>query len=301
MMVKRHTKPSQTEPAGRHRREGGHDPHLERDADRSGLGQGHAREGQARRERRRAQRRQVGHRDRGSEVTSEPFRDLLSMVDGGNGRSERDGGRQEEEGRRRRPGASAEGQAAARRSGDRQEARRARREEGGQGGGGGGRRGAGVQGEKPGPARLRMLFEKELAPTLKKELGLTNSMQVPRLVKITINMGLGKATRTRRSSTPPSRSSRHHRPVSRSSPRRRRHRDLQAPQGPEDRRDGHAAPRAHVGVPRPPGQRSRCRASVTSRACRPRRSTAAATTPSASASRSSSPRSTTTRSTRSRA
>jgi large subunit ribosomal protein L5 len=41
-----------------------------------------------------------------------------------------------------------------------------------------------VQGEKPGPARLRVLFEKELAATLKKELGLTNP----------INMGLGEAT-----------------------------------------------------------------------------------------------------------
>jgi large subunit ribosomal protein L5 len=50
-----------------------------------------------------------------------------------------------------------------------------------------------VQGEKPGPARLRVLFEKELAATLKKELGLANAMEVPRLRKITINMGLGEA------------------------------------------------------------------------------------------------------------
>ena len=49
------------------------------------------------------------------------------------------------------------------------------------------------QGEKPGPARLRVLFEKEIAPTLMKELGCTNKMQVPRLRKITINMGLGEA------------------------------------------------------------------------------------------------------------
>ena len=51
-----------------------------------------------------------------------------------------------------------------------------------------------VQGEKPGPARLRVQFEKELHAALKKELGLTNSMEVPRLQKITINMGLGEAT-----------------------------------------------------------------------------------------------------------
>jgi large subunit ribosomal protein L5 len=50
-----------------------------------------------------------------------------------------------------------------------------------------------VKGEKPGPARLRVLFEKELAATLKKELGLTNANEVPRMRKITINMGLGEA------------------------------------------------------------------------------------------------------------
>ena len=48
-------------------------------------------------------------------------------------------------------------------------------------------------GEKPGPARLRVQFEKELLPALQKELGLKNVMEVPRLKKITINMGLGEA------------------------------------------------------------------------------------------------------------
>jgi large subunit ribosomal protein L5 len=48
-------------------------------------------------------------------------------------------------------------------------------------------------GEKPGPARLRIQFEKELAANLKTVLGLKNVMEVPRLKKITINMGLGEA------------------------------------------------------------------------------------------------------------
>jgi len=48
-------------------------------------------------------------------------------------------------------------------------------------------------GERPGPARLRVLFDKEIGPTLIKELGLKNKMQLPRLRKITINMGLGEA------------------------------------------------------------------------------------------------------------
>jgi large subunit ribosomal protein L5 len=48
--------------------------------------------------------------------------------------------------------------------------------------------------EKPGPARLRLQFEKETAAALAKELGITNKMEIPRLRKITINMGLGEAT-----------------------------------------------------------------------------------------------------------
>jgi large subunit ribosomal protein L5 len=47
--------------------------------------------------------------------------------------------------------------------------------------------------EKPGPARLRIQFDKEIAAKLQKELGLKNVMEVPRLEKITINMGLGEA------------------------------------------------------------------------------------------------------------
>src|ERR1700674_3657626 len=42
--------------------------------------------------------------------------------------------------------------------------------------------------------RLRTKFEKEVAPTLLKELELKNSMAVPRLNKIVVNMGVGEAT-----------------------------------------------------------------------------------------------------------
>ena len=54
------------------------------------------------------------------------------------------------------------------------------------------------------------------------------------------------------------------------SPRRRSRSRCSSCAGPEDRRDGDAAPRSDVRVPRPPGQRSRCRACATSRACRPK-------------------------------
>ncbi len=43
-------------------------------------------------------------------------------------------------------------------------------------------------------ARLREKYHKEIKQALQKELGLENSMAVPKLEKIVINMGLGEAT-----------------------------------------------------------------------------------------------------------
>lgn len=43
------------------------------------------------------------------------------------------------------------------------------------------------------PARLRVRFGQEVLPELMKELGFKNPMQVPRLEKIVVNMGLGEA------------------------------------------------------------------------------------------------------------
>ena len=42
-------------------------------------------------------------------------------------------------------------------------------------------------------ARLKDLYKNELAPKLKAELGLDNIMEVPRITKITLNMGVGEA------------------------------------------------------------------------------------------------------------
>jgi large subunit ribosomal protein L5 len=47
--------------------------------------------------------------------------------------------------------------------------------------------------KRPGPARLKTVYETELKPKLMQELGLKNPMQVPKLTKVTINMGLGEA------------------------------------------------------------------------------------------------------------
>ena len=42
-------------------------------------------------------------------------------------------------------------------------------------------------------ATLKDRYRNEIAPRLREELGLNNAMQVPRLVKITLNMGVGEA------------------------------------------------------------------------------------------------------------
>jgi large subunit ribosomal protein L5 len=46
---------------------------------------------------------------------------------------------------------------------------------------------------REGPARLRKLYDTEIRAKLKQEFGLANVMEVPRLNKVTINMGLGEA------------------------------------------------------------------------------------------------------------
>ncbi|MCB1701894.1 MAG: 50S ribosomal protein L5 [Pseudomonadales bacterium] len=42
-------------------------------------------------------------------------------------------------------------------------------------------------------ARLKDKYKSEIAPRLKEELGLENVMEVPRITKITLNMGVGEA------------------------------------------------------------------------------------------------------------
>lgn len=42
-------------------------------------------------------------------------------------------------------------------------------------------------------ARLREIYRKEIVPKLKKEFGYTSVMEVPRIEKVTVNMGVGEA------------------------------------------------------------------------------------------------------------
>jgi large subunit ribosomal protein L5 len=42
-------------------------------------------------------------------------------------------------------------------------------------------------------ARLKQIFNQQIVPELKKKLELKNTMEVPRILKITVNMGVGEA------------------------------------------------------------------------------------------------------------
>lgn len=47
-------------------------------------------------------------------------------------------------------------------------------------------------------ARLRAVFNNEIAPKLQEELGLKNVMEIPRITKITLNMGVGGASQDKK-------------------------------------------------------------------------------------------------------
>ena len=47
-------------------------------------------------------------------------------------------------------------------------------------------------------SNLKQVYDKEILPKLKEELGLDNVMEVPRITKITLNMGVGEAAQDRK-------------------------------------------------------------------------------------------------------
>ena len=121
------------------------------------------------------------------------------------------------------------------------------------------------------------------ARQLKDALGLGNIMEVPRLEKIVVNMGVGQATQQ------PSllegavaRPHRDHRPEAAGHQGQEVDRRLQAPRGQRHRRQGHAAGRPHVGVLRPAHQPRHPPHPRLPRPAARRASTAAATTRSVS-------------------
>jgi large subunit ribosomal protein L5 len=47
-------------------------------------------------------------------------------------------------------------------------------------------------------ARLREFYKSTVIPKLKKDLGLDNVMEIPKITKITVNMGVGEAVADRK-------------------------------------------------------------------------------------------------------
>ncbi|MBQ0753210.1 MAG: 50S ribosomal protein L5 [Gammaproteobacteria bacterium] len=47
-------------------------------------------------------------------------------------------------------------------------------------------------------SNFKQVYDKEIVPKLQKELGLDNVMEVPRITKITLNMGVGEASQDRK-------------------------------------------------------------------------------------------------------
>ena len=46
--------------------------------------------------------------------------------------------------------------------------------------------------------RLKAVYDEKVAPALQEQLGIDNVMQVPRLTKIVVNMGVGEAVTDRK-------------------------------------------------------------------------------------------------------
>lgn len=47
-------------------------------------------------------------------------------------------------------------------------------------------------------SNFKKMYEEKVVPQLKKEFGYTNAMEIPRITKITLNMGVGAATQDRK-------------------------------------------------------------------------------------------------------
>ncbi len=128
--------------------------------------------------------------------------------------------------------------------------------------------------------RFKKRYNDVIKAELMKKFGYTNAMQVPKLNKVVLNIGAGEAASDGKKITAGGeRPDRHRRPEGGADPRQEGDRDLQDPQGPADRRQGHAARRPDVRIRRPPDHHG-----AAARARLPRRqsqvaSTAAATMP----------------------
>jgi large subunit ribosomal protein L5 len=99
-------------------------------------------------------------------------------------------------------------------------------------------------------SRLKERYQQDVVPALKKEFGYSNVMAVPKIQKVVVNMGLGEATsNVKLIDTGADELGRitGQKPVTRRS--KKSIAQFKVRKG--GRHDGHAARRAHVGVPRP--------------------------------------------------
>ena len=100
--------------------------------------------------------------------------------------------------------------------------------------------------------RLKQRYEEEIRSALKDELGLDSIMQVPRISKITLNMGVGEAkTDAKALDAAIEELTTIAGPARAGAPGAEVDRELQAARGDGGRRARDAARRAHVRVPRP--------------------------------------------------
>ena len=100
--------------------------------------------------------------------------------------------------------------------------------------------------------RMKQLYEGDLRTRLKEELGLSSPMEVPRIEKITLNMGVGEA-KTDAKQLDPAIEELSIIAGQRAQVRKATQVDraVQDPRGDADRRPRHAARHSHVRVPRP--------------------------------------------------
>ena len=100
--------------------------------------------------------------------------------------------------------------------------------------------------------RLKTRYREEIAAGLQEEFTYANAMQIPRVVKVVVNMGVGDAARDGKLIEGALRDLAL---ITGQKPQVRRarqvHRAVQAARGHADRRQGHPARRPHVGVPGP--------------------------------------------------
>ena len=103
------------------------------------------------------------------------------------------------------------------------------------------------------PPRLRERYEQDVAPALTRKFGYSSAMQIPRLQKIVLNMGVGEAKQNAKMlEAAQEQLATDRRPAAQRAPGAQVDRFLQGSRGDAGRPLGHPAPGADVGVPRSP-------------------------------------------------